>query len=89
MLLMCPSCEKGNLQICNRGTGEYPFVLFFLHMGQDQPLPIFVQHILAAGGEKLHSASWLPRLQKKVYLCIMAQGFKMAYPFHWLCNGFL
>ena len=57
-------------------------------MGQNQSLPVPVQHILAAATLKNQPASLLPGLQNQVYLRIVAQGLKMAHALHYIFNGF-
>ena len=57
-------------------------------MGQNQALPVPVQHILAAGRGKLKARPTLSRLQQKVYFRIMPQRFIVADSFHRLLNRF-
>ena len=61
---------------------QHSSVFLFFQMGEDQSLPVPVQHILTAGGKKLHSASLLPWFQKKVNFRIMAQRLEMADTLH-------
>ena len=76
-------------QIREFGTGQHTHMTFFLQMRQDQPLPVTVQHVLAAQRGKLQSTAPLPGLQQQMYLRIMTQGFKMPDAFHWLRQSFL
>ena len=64
-------------------------MFFLLQVGEDQSLPVFIQHILAAGGVKDKPASRFSRLQQQMHLRIMAQRFKMSDALHWFFNGFL
>lgn len=47
-------------QIREFGTGQHTHMTFFLQMRQDQPLPVTVQHVLAAQRGKLQSTAPLP-----------------------------
>ena len=76
-------------QIREFGTGQHTHMTFFLQMRQDQPLPVTVQHVLAAQRGKLQSPAPLPGLQQQMYLRIMTQGFKMPDAFHRLRQSFL
>ena len=76
-------------QIREFGTGQHTHMTFFLQMRQDQPLPVTVQHVLAAQRGKLQSTAPLPGLQQQMYLRIMTQGFKMPDAFHRLRQSFL
>ena len=58
-------------------------------MSQNQPLPVPVQHILAAAAFKDQSAARLPGLQQKMDLRIVAQGLKMAHALHSVPNRLL
>ena len=53
-------------QIREFGTGQHTHMTFFLQMRQDQPLPVTVQHVLAAQRGKLQSTAPLPGLQKQM-----------------------
>ena len=64
-------------------------MLPLLQVGQDEPLPVDVQHIPAAGRVKFQAAPPLPRLQQEVDLRIVAQGLKVAHPFHSVLYGLL
>ena len=82
MFDMGPSRHQRDPHIRNRSAYKDSPVHLFLQMGHHQPLPVPVQDIFAAPRGKLQSAAPLPRLQKQVYLCIMAQGFKMSHSLH-------
>ncbi len=81
--------QKSNLHICQRRTGQYPQMCLLFQMCQNKPLPISVKLIFTACACKAQPAPRLPRLQQKVYLRIMAQGFIMSYAHHRFCNGLL
>ena len=48
-------------------------MLFFLQMGQDQPLPVQLQIVGVAGAGKAQAAARFARLQQQMDLGIMAQ----------------
>ena len=52
------------------------------HVGEDEPLPAALQHILRAGGIQHDAAAPLPRLQEQVNLGVVAQGFVVAHADH-------
>ena len=62
---------------------------FFLQMGQDQPLPVPIQHIFTAVSLKLQTTAPFSRLHPQMDLRIVAQRLKMAYPFYRLRKGLL
>ena len=86
---MCPSRNQSDLHVGNRRTGKHTSVLFFFQVRKNQTLPVFIQHILAAGREKLQTASTFPRLQQKMHLRIVPQGFEVTHAFHRCRNRFL
>lgn len=51
-------------------------------MGEHQPLPVPVQHVLGAGGGQLQAAPPGERLQQQVNLGIVAQGLVVAHALH-------
>ena len=52
-----PPGEQGDAQISDGGSGEYAPVLLFHQVGQNEPLPVPVQHVLAAGSVKLQTTA--------------------------------
>ena len=52
----------------------------------DQPLPVEVEHILAARACHLDSAARFARLQQQMHFRIVAQRLKMSHTLHRLCN---
>ena len=86
MFLMRSSRQKGDLHIRNPGTGQNSSVRLFFQMGQNQALPVPIQHIFAAVRCKLEARSPLSRLQQKVYFRIMPKRFIMPHAFHRLLN---
>ena len=89
MFLMGAPGEQCNLHIRDRRSGKHASVFLFLQMGENQPLPVAVQNILAARREKLQAASRLTWLQKQMYLRIVAQRLKMSHALHRRSNCFL
>ena len=51
-------------------------------MGKNEPLPVEIQHILAAGCGKGQAAARFSRLQQQVHLRIMPQRLKVAHALH-------
>ena len=51
-------------------------------MGKNQPLPVAVKQVFAAVHTVFDATAPGQRLQKQMYLGIMAQGLKMTYAFH-------
>ena len=76
------SGNERNLQIRDLRAGEHSAVLLFSKVGQNQPLPIPVQQVLAAIRIELQPASCFPRLQQQMYLRIVAQRLKMPHALH-------
>ena len=85
---MCSSCHQCDLHIRDLGTCQHTSVAFFFQMCQHQTLPVSFQDILTAGCLELQAAAPLSRLHEKMHLRIVAERFKMPYPFHRLCDGF-
>ena len=81
--------KQGDLYIGQRCTGQNAKVLFFFQMGQNQPLPVFVQHLFPAVGGELHPAAPGQRFQQQMHLGIVAQRLVVAYALHGLGNGLL
>ena len=54
----------------------------FLQMGEDEPLPVAVQHVLAARRGAYHAAPPLAGLQQEVHLGIVAQRLIVAHALH-------
>ena len=62
-------------------------MFLFLQMGQDQSLPVSLQHIFTAGRGELQTTPWLSRLQQQMHLRVMAQRLIMPYALHSVGNG--
>ena len=62
-------------------------MLLFFQMRQHQALPVPVQDVLAAVRRILHARTAFTRLQEKVHLRIMPQGFEMPHPFNGIVDG--
>ena len=89
VLQMGTAGKQSDLHIRDRRSRQHAGMLPFLQMGQNQPLPVPVQFVLAAGGSHRQPAARLSRLQQKMHLRIMPQRFKMAHALHGIRNGFL
>ena len=61
----------------------------FLQVGEDEPLPVPVQQILAAPGIEDQPGSLLQRFQEEVGLGVVAEGLEVAHPLHSLGDGLL
>ena len=61
---MRSASEQGNFYIGQRCAGQNAKVLLFFQMGQDQTLPVFIQHLFPAIGGKLHPAAPGQRFQQ-------------------------
>ena len=86
---MCSSCKNSDLHIGKRRACEHPPVLLFLNVCGYEALPVFVEHILTAGGCNRDSAATLRRRQKQMHLCIVAQRLKVSYSLDSPCYRFL
>ena len=64
-------------------------MFFFFKMCKDQSLPVACQYIFTACCKKLTSAARFPRLNQKMYLCIVAKRFKMSHALNRFCNRLL
>ncbi len=82
LLQMGPSGRQCDPQIRDGRTGQHARMLLFFQMGQDQPLPVPIQHILAADRCELQAAPRLSRFQQQMNLRIVPQRFKMSHAFH-------
>ena len=83
------ACQQRNLHVRDRRACQHPRMGAFLQMGQNQPLPVPVQHVLAAGAGKLQAAARLPRFQQQMHLRIMAQWLEMPDALHSVGDGLL
>ena len=88
MFRMCPSGKDRDLHVGKRRAGQYANVFFFFKMCENQSLPVPCKHVFTACGKKLTAAARFPRLDQKVYFCIMAKRFKVSHTFYRFCNGF-
>ena len=78
MLQMGPAAQNGDLQIRHTASRQHPRMIFLLQMGQNQPLPVPVQLVLAAQRTKSQPAPRLARLQKQLYFRVMAKGLEVT-----------
>ena len=88
MFRMGSSGRQRDLHICQRRPGQNAAVLFLIQMGQNQPLPVSVQIILAAGAFKHHAAASRTRLQNQMNFRIVAQGLEMPDALYPVRYGF-
>ena len=63
MFLVSLACHQRDLHIGNRRTRKNTYMLPLLQVRENQPLPVPVQHILAAGGPGQYTASGFSRFQ--------------------------
>ena len=77
MLQMGPAGNQGDFQIGDRGAGQNTAMDFFHQMGQDQALPVPVQHIRRAGGIKAQAGAAFAGLQKQMHLRVMPERLIM------------
>ena len=80
MLQVGPACRKRNLKIRYRRPGKHAPMGFFHQMGENEPLPVLIKHILAAVCIHYKAAPGLSRLQDQMHLRIMPERFKMPHP---------
>ncbi len=66
-----------------------PRWVLLLQMRQDQPLPVTVQHVLAAPGGRHHAAALGQGLQQQMHLSIVAQRLKVPHALHRGGDGLL
>ena len=78
MLNVRPTGEQCDLHIRDRRAGQHTDMRLLSQMGQDEPLPVQVQHIGRAGGSKHKAAAPLARLEQQMHLRIVAQRLKMT-----------
>ena len=88
MLLMRPSCYKGDPHVRNGRPRQDTYMLLFFQMSQYQPLPVPVQHVFTTGRAKLQAAPLFPWLQQQMYFCIVPQRFKMSHTLCRFCDCF-
>ena len=82
-------CSQGDLHIGKLRSRKHAPVPLLFQMGKDQPLPVAVQHILAAVRGIDHSAAPLPRLQHQMDFRVMPQRFIMSHSLHRIADGLL
>ena len=75
---MGPACREGEAHIRNGGTGENAQVGLFRQVGQNEPLPVAVQLVLAAGRGEAESAAPGQRLQQQMDLRVVPQRLVVA-----------
>lgn len=72
--------EDADPHIGDGGTGQDTEVGFLRQMGENQPLPVGVQHVLAAQGVEYQSTARCAGLQQQVDLGVVAQGLEVSDP---------
>ena len=77
------------LQVGDGGAGEDPPVGLLGQVGEDEPLPVPVQQVLAAPAVKDQTAALGQGLQEEMDLGVVAQGLKVAHPLHRGGDGLL
>ena len=82
VLFVGPPGGQGDLHIGEGGAGEGPQVGLLRQVGEDEPLPAALQHVLPQAGADLHPAAPGAGLQKEVDLGVVAQGLEVAHPLH-------
>ena len=59
VLHMGPAGEQGDGHVGEGGAGEHPQMLLLHQVGEDEPLPVPVQHVLGTGGGQVEAgAPW-------------------------------
>ena len=84
-----PPCNEGDFYVGQGRAGEDPQMLLFFQVGENQPLPVPIQHLLPAVGVKLHPAAPGQRFQLQMHFGVVAEGLVMAHALHRLGDGFL
>ena len=84
-----PAGEEGDAQVGDGGAGEDPPVGPLGQVGEDEPLPVPVQQVLAAPAVKDQTAALGQGLQEEMDLGVVAQGLKVAHPLHRGGDGLL
>ena len=88
VLQMGAARKQSDFQIRDCRSRQHAGMFPFLQMGQHQPLPVPVQHILTAGGSHRQPASRLSRLQQQMHLRIVPQRLKMPHSLYRISNRF-
>ena len=88
MLEVRPPGSECELHIGDGSAGQNAAMRFFLQMGQDQALPVAVEHVLTAYAVEYQTAAARQRLQEQVHFGIMAQRLKMPDSLDGGGNGF-
>ena len=81
--------EDADAHIGDGGAGEDADVLLLHQVGEDEPLPVQVQHVLTAQAAEDQPAALGQRFQQQVYLGVVAERLEVAHPFHRCGDGFL
>ena len=89
VLEMGAARNQGDFHIRDGRAYEDAPVLPLLQVGEDQPLPVPIQIILADRRRKLQAAAPLSRLQKQMDLRVVPEGLIMSHPLHGIPYGFL
>ena len=69
-------------KIGDRRSGQHAGLYLLLQMGKDQPLPVAVEHLLAARRPELQTAPRFARFEQEMHFRIVAQRLEMPNPFH-------
>ena len=81
--------EDADAHISDGGAGEHTDMLLLHQVGEDEPLPVQIQHVLTAQAAKDQPAAPGQRFQQQVYLGVVAQRFKVPYALHRRGDGLL
>ena len=84
-----PAGHEGDLQVRDGGPGEDPPVGTLGQVGEDEPLPVAGQHVLAAPGGQHQAGPLGQGLQEEVDLGVVPQGLVVAHPLHGGGDGLL
>ena len=81
MLEVGPPGDEGDGHVGDRAAGQHPLVLLFQQVGEDQPLPVAVEVVLADRRFEGEAAPPLRRFQQQVHLGVMPQRLEVPDPF--------
>ena len=79
--------HQRDIHVCNGRACQHTCMHLFGQMRQNQALPVFVQHVLAARAGKMKPAAARGGFQQKVHLGVMAQRLEMPHALHRGGNG--
>ena len=81
--------EDADAHISDGGASEHADMLLLHQVGEDEALPVQIQHVLTAQAAKDQPAAPGQRFQQQVYLGVVAQGLKVPYALHRRGDGLL